>query len=270
MFVALALDGGLSPAALTSFRLLLGTVLLFAVVFYRRLPFPLDLKSWLIFAVFGLFGSAFPFYLIAWGQQTVPSSTTGTLMAIMPLVTMFLAHYLVPNEQLNRYKVLGLLMAFVGVYVLLSPNIEGDASLIGQLSILAAASSYALNTVLVRVFPSFDPLVGSTGMLLWGFILTAPMLLLPIDHWPDSLNGVSMFAMLWLAVVPTGLASIIYFVVISRAGPSFLANSNFMVPIIAFLSGVILLSETITVSKVVALIVILMGIGLTRIRVRAS
>src|SRR5690606_9860236 len=59
----------------------------------KRLPPPG--RAWAPFAVIAMIGNALPFYLITWGQQVVESALAGILMAVMPLATIVLAHFLI-------------------------------------------------------------------------------------------------------------------------------------------------------------------------------
>jgi drug/metabolite transporter (DMT)-like permease len=268
MFVALALEGGFTPVAITTLRVIIGAAVLVIAVYSKGLRLPFDYKSLARFMLFGFFGAAAPFFFIAWGQQRVPSGTAGVLIAVMPLLTVVLAHYTVPMERLNRYKVLGLLIAFAGVFLLMSPAMDQPAELISKLSILAGASCYAINTVLVRLLPEQHPLVGSAGMLIGAAIILSPLSIYSGMQLPAELDVLPVFALLWIAILPTGIASLLYFAIISRAGPSFVANSNFFVPVVAFSSGIVLLGEPVTRNGLLALVIILAGIALSRFGIR--
>ncbi|WP_432473601.1 DMT family transporter [Amphritea sp. HPY] len=274
MSITVAIEGGLSPALITLSRIICGALVLTLVAYFKGLRLPLNLRAWGSFMLLGLFGNALPFFLISWGQQSVPSGTTGVLMSVMPLVTMILAHFLVPGEHLNRFKIAGFITAFTGVFILLNPSSEAVTSVWGALAILTAASSYALNTVLIRLLPAFNPIIAGAGMLICALLLSLPVALMPgIQESAEQLQQASqnaVYAVIWLGLIPTGVASIVYFTVVNRAGPSFLSNCNFLIPLVAFLTGAMILNEAITIQSVVALITILAGIGLTRKRSHAG
>ncbi|MGB1239070.1 MAG: DMT family transporter [Pseudomonadales bacterium] len=269
MFTALAVTD-FSPLQISSLRILLGALVLTAIVFARGKRLPSDLKSWGYLCLFGAAGNALPFFLISWGQQSVPSGTTGVMMAFMPLITMILAHYFVDGESLNRYKILGCCISFSGVFLLLGPQIEGSQSIIAQLAILTAAASYAANTILIRLLPKFDPLVGGAGMLIAASVLSVPAALFQGLDNIQSPSTLALSAIIWLGVVPTGIASIIYFALVERAGPSFLSNINYMIPVLAFFTGIVLLDESVTWLSVISVVIILCGIALTRKPVRVQ
>ncbi len=269
MVTSIAIEGGLSALTITLLRISLGAAVITLFTYSRGLRLPLCAKSWVSFMILGLFGSALPFLLISWGQQSVTSATTGVLMAIMPFVTMLIAHYFVEGEQFNRYKMAGLIFAFSGVTFILNPFAAGSVDLAGALAILAAASSYALNTVLIRLLPKFNPLIAGSGMLLCGLLLISPFVLSDATAIADELRynarPSAVIAVIWLGCMPAGVASIVYFIVVNRAGPSFLSNCNFLIPVVAYFAGTLILGEAVTSNSLIALVGILTGIGLTRI-----
>lgn len=65
---------------------------------------------------------------------------------------------------------------------------------------------------------------------------------------------------------PTGIATIVLFSVIDRAGPTFLSTINYLIPAVAFFCGAWLLDEPVSWMHFAALAAILGGIGITRIR----
>ena len=83
----------------------------------------------------------------------------------------------------------------------------------------------------------------------------------------NSISQDSMMAVIWLGIGPTGIATIVLFSVIDRAGPTFLSTINYLVPVVAFFCGALLLAEPVSWHHFVALATILGGIGITRIRV---
>lgn len=264
LFTALALDS-FTPLLITELRLMLGALTLLVLVWLKGLRVPLGTRNLAIFLLLGAVGNAVPFLLIAWGQQQVPSSTAGTLMAVMPLMTLVLAHFVIPGERLTPTKILGALVGFVGVVLLLQP--QQAQSLTHELAILLAACCYAVNVILVRKLAGFHPLVGAAAMLSAASLLLLPFFVYNFQS-VKEISSTSLLSLVWLGIVPTGLASLVYFVIVTRAGPSFLANINFMIPVVAFVTGIALLAEPFSTSSVAALLMIMLGIMLTRYRLR--
>jgi len=267
MFVSVSV-ATVDPLSIVFFRVLLGALVLTVIVYAMGLRLPLSLKAWLVFMVFGIVGNLLPFFLISWGQQSVNSGVAGMIMAIMPLITMLLAHYFVEGESLNRYKILGFALGITGITILLGPVFDGGGrAVLSGFAIFIAATSYAVNTILVRRLPNYNPIVAGAGMLIAATITLLPIWLLLAPGYSESISTKSMISVIWLGIGPTGIASIILFTVIKRAGPTFLSTINYMIPVVAFFTGAIILSEPVEWHSILALITILSGIALTRFRV---
>lgn len=237
MFVSLSLES-FSPVGVVAMRVSLGALVLTGFLWAKGLRFPRDLKSWSIFLLFGLLGNLLPFSFISFGQQSVSSGIAGLLMASMPLATMVLAHYLVPGESLNRYKILGFSFGILGVFIVMYPSLlGGHNTLSGIILILLASLSYALNSVLVRRLPRFDPVVAGAGMLITGSLIIVPIWLFRDLPWQQTYSQQAILSLIWLGIGPTGIATLLYFAVIGNAGPTFLSNINYVVPVVAYFTG---------------------------------
>jgi drug/metabolite transporter (DMT)-like permease len=97
--------------------------------------------------------------------------------------------------------------------------------------------------VYTKSIPSINTLVVATGSLISGTLILLPFTLAieqPQCH-TASLN--SLLATLTLGVVSTGLATWVYFRVITDSGPTFLSIINYIIPAIAFAAGVFFLGE---------------------------
>ncbi|MCP4331483.1 MAG: DMT family transporter [Gammaproteobacteria bacterium] len=256
----------IDPISIVFYRLVLGALVLALVVFARGQSFPRSARVWGGFLLMAIAGNALPFFLISWGQQTVNSGVAGMIMAIMPLMTMLLAHYLVEGETLNRYKIIGFTLGITGIVILLGPVFEGGGrALLSGLAIFTAATCYAVNTILIKRLPRFSPMVGACGVLIMASIIMLPiwLTLAPVNN---SISQDSMLSVIWLGIGPTGIATIILFAVIDRAGPTFLATINYLIPVVAFFAGAWLLAEPTSWQHYVALVTILGGIAITRVR----
>jgi drug/metabolite transporter (DMT)-like permease len=266
MFVSVSVET-VDPLSIVFFRVFLGAFVLTIIVHAMGLRLPLSLTAWLVFLAFGIVGNVLPFFLISWGQQSVNSGVAGMIMAIMPLMTMLLAHYFVEGENLNRYKVIGFTLGITGITILLGPVFEGGGrAVLSGFAIFIAATSYAVNSILVRRLPQFNPIVAGAGMLIAATITLLPVWWLLAPEFGVAVSTKSTIAVIWLGIGPTGIASVILFTVIKRAGPTFLSTINYMLPVVAFFTGAIVLSEPIEWHSILALITILSGIALTRFR----
>ena len=143
LFNELAL-ASFSPSVLVSGRILIATVLIYAYLRVTGESLPRPGRAWMPMVVLAVFGNVLPFHLIAWAQLHIESSLAGILMAVMPLVTLVLAHLFVDGERLNRSRLVGFLTGFCGIVILVGPEavleLEGGGStLLSELAVLAGA-----------------------------------------------------------------------------------------------------------------------------------
>ncbi|MFT5225962.1 MAG: drug/metabolite transporter (DMT)-like permease [Polaribacter sp.] len=266
MFISISVES-LHPLTIVFYRVLIGALILTLVVYAKGLSLPFTARAWLAFLAMGIVGNVLPFFLISWGQLSVNSGIAGMIMATMPLITMLLAHYLVDGENLNRYKILGFTFGIGGIAVLLGPVFEGGGqAAYGGIAIFIAASSYAVNAILVRRLPKLNPFINTSGVLIAATVVVFPIWLYVVPASSAEISTIALSSTIWLGIGPTAIATLMLFAVIDRAGPTFLSTINYMIPVVAFFTGAYVLSEPVESSSIVALVIILSGIALTRFR----
>jgi drug/metabolite transporter (DMT)-like permease len=121
----------LSPEWLVAYRMIVGAiiVILYAQIIGHKLP-PLRDSRWIWYFAIGTIGASLPFVFIAHGQKTVDSGLSAILIGTMPLMTIVLAHFFT-DEKLNRWKLIGFLMGFIGIVILFLPK-ELSLSLVAR------------------------------------------------------------------------------------------------------------------------------------------
>ena len=256
-----------SPEQIVGYRLFIGAVVMLFVSFLYGKQLPRSIIPWLHFVVYAVIGNILPYLLIATGQLTITSGMAGLLMAFMPLVTLILAHIFLPNDRLNRFKVLGFILGFSGVMFILWPSVnDGSNTVFGILLVLGAACAYAINTIIASRLPSYDPLVSSTCVLIVASLIS--FLIWPNIFYIDFNNipFISSISLLLLCALPTGYAALIYFTIINNAGATFLSNINYLIPVVAFFLGAIVLGEPILWYNILALLLIISGIFISRFK----
>jgi drug/metabolite transporter (DMT)-like permease len=252
-------------------RIGIAALVLVAIVYAlgRRLPPPG--RAWLPFMVIAVIGNAIPFYLITWGQQVVESALAGILMAVMPLATIVLAHFLIAGEHLTRERAAGFALGFGGIVLLMGPaalaGIGGEAvRIVSQLAVLGGALCYALQSVLTRLIVKGDVMVAAAGTLLVASVIVVPVALWLDRPWQLAPSLSSAAAVVWLGVGPTAVATILYFMLIRSAGPSFMSLVNYLSPGVAVMLGLLVMAETPSANAYFGLALILAGIAVTQWR----
>ena len=249
----------------------MGALVVWCVWRWRQQRWSLGREWWPRLTVLSLTGNIIPFSLIAWAEQSVPSAEVGILMALMPIATLLLAHWLLKHEPLTWKRFAGVLVGFAGVVLLVGDDLlsaGASGQWPGQAAALLATVSYAFNGVYAKRLPAENPVALSVGTLAIGSLLLAVPALWAQLAGP-SLMTVTMRAagvLGILGVMATGVATWCYFVVVTERGPGFLSTINYLIPAVAFAAGTVFLAEPWGWEHLIALGMILVGVGLIQVR----
>lgn len=257
--------GGVPPQLVAAARLIVAASILVPLALVARKRLAGGPRLWLFLAMIAVFGNALPFTIISWGQQSIDSGLAGILMATMPLGTLVLGHFLLPGERLTWARIGGFALGFTGVIVLIGPRalgaVAGGGELIAMLAIVAGAMSYALASVLARLRPASDDLASAAAIVCIAALLLSPIAVGDGIHLVDADATVhQVTAVVVLGLFSTALAMVIYLKLVRSAGPAFVSQLNYLIPLWSVLLGMIFLGERPTVQHLVALVLILSGV----------
>ncbi|MBE0487937.1 MAG: DMT family transporter [Halomonas sp.] len=262
----------LEPAMLVVGRNLLASLALLGLVLLLGRAWPRGGRLWGFMLAIAVVGNMTPFLLISWGQQRIDSGLAGILMAIMPLMTLVLAHFLVAGERMTSARLAGFVIGFAGILALVGPaalrelGVQGE-TLLAQLAVLLAACCYAVSTIIARHKPASDAWSTSALVLGMACLLTLPLALLPAESaWPTGLSSGALWAVVVLGVLCTALGSVVYFTLVAAAGPTFLSLINYLIPLWAVAIGLLFLGERPEWNHLLALGMILLGVAVSQRR----
>ena len=255
------------PAVVVALRTAVALSLLLVALRLSGSRLPPFGRGWGPIATVAALGTVIPFNLVAWAQQHIDSSLTAVLMAIMPLYVITLAHYFVPGQRLDALRVAGFVMGFIGVFIVIGPDLGGlsasNIELWAMLAALAAAFSYAAGSIVARRIGEQDPLSLSSGTLLVSAVCTGAIALPDLDavQWPAALESVAAIAV--LGMIATALSTVLFFRLVQGPGPAFLSIVNYLVPAWAVLVGAVILNEPLSGAVLGGLALILAGIAVS-------
>jgi drug/metabolite transporter (DMT)-like permease len=236
------------------------------VVAYRKEALPRQLTPWAHLTVMAIVSNIAPYFLFAWGEQHISSGLAGVLNATTPLFTLLLA-ISTHTERLTVPRVIGLALGFLGVVVLAAPWHDGGvgSSLLGVGAALLASASYAASYVYARRFLSarqLSPLVLSTGQMVTGAVLLgalAPGVALQ----PMTLTTSVVVSVVVLGVVGTGIAYVLNYRLIADEGATVASTVTYLLPIVAVLLGLLVLSEPVGWNVAAGALIVLLGVALS-------
>ncbi|WP_299040878.1 DMT family transporter [uncultured Tateyamaria sp.] len=261
---------GITPFWLAAGRICFAAVLMVAIwralgpkLFERRA----NADTWAALIAIGAFSSAIPFILLAWGQQYVTSGFAGVSMASVALIVLPLSHFFVPGERMTWRRTLGFVIGFVGVCILIGGQaFEASGAQLetaGRIACIGAASCYGVSSILMRRLPAVDPIGLSTILLLIAACIVLPAAWI-VEGPPPLPDTQTLVVIAGLGLIPTAAANMLRVLVIRSAGPVFMSITNYQVPVWSVLMGAVLLDEPLPSSLLLAMALILTGVGLSQ------
>lgn len=281
LFIKIAVSNGMPPLSLATARIAIGTAVLLGMAHFRGQAWPgWSLRSdgmggaklWLRLVFLGIIGNSLPFFLIGWGEQFTTSQLAAILMATIPLLVLILAHLMTHDEKLTAPKVIGVICGFAGVVVLVGVDaLRGlGAQVIGQMAILLGCLSYTFYGVNARRLPRMGAEMTVGIILGLGLLSIIPVWLVIDRPWELAPSGSAYFAALWLGLLSTAFGNWLFFTLMRRSGASFAATNNFLVPVMGLGWGFFGYHEVPGANALIALVLILTGLALPRIKFRRS
>ena len=259
----------ISPLNVMSLRLIIGsiTILLFFLILNKKLP--ISLNFWLWSFLIGFLGFSLPFSIIAWGAQFISSSLVAILMGINPIITLILSYILLKDRSFNLRIIFGIFSGLFGIILLVGLNsiynlTINDNFFIGQIAVLGGTFSFALASVIIKNAPTENSFERSLSSLICGSIIGLLIVYFSGDRslYYTQISIKSITSLILLGVFPTGIATLLWFKIISLKGPLFLSLVNYLIPVWALFIGIFFLNEKINFVIGFGLIFITMGIWL--------
>ncbi|MEH0623879.1 DMT family transporter [Streptomyces stelliscabiei] len=267
LWIKLALNHGMSPLGITVTRCALGAGVLLALALVARQRLPRDRRTWGHLLVAAFFCNALPFALFGVGEQTVDSGTAGVLNATTPLWAMLLGLLLGTDRPLSPARLTGLLLGFAGVLLIFAPWQRAGLMTGGSLALLGAALSYAVAFAYMgRHLTGRDaPLAVSAAQLLTATGWAA----LALPTGTSGTAGVDVTALLAVTVLGifgTGVTFYLNYRLIEDEGATSAATVGYLLPVVSVALGALFLDERVGARVVAGMVVVLVGVALTRRR----
>ncbi len=208
-----------------------------------------------------LFATEFVLLFLALEFTTVARASI--MFYTMPFWLAVAAHYLIPGERLNRFKIIGLVLAISGIVLAFYDPAEtaGEDALMGDLMCLAGAFLWGGIPLMART----TKLSRSTPEMQLVYMVTvSAIVVLPIsplfgDLVRDITPGlIAIFAVQVLFVVSTAFLTWFWLLKIYPAAK--VASYSFLSPLFGVFFGWLILGEHITIWIILALALVSVGI----------
>ncbi|NJC97104.1 MAG: EamA family transporter [Anaerolineales bacterium] len=236
------------PFALLALRLILGALVLGIFIALRK-GVQFTRKQFRDSFLVGIVGYGISLGFQFVGTKLSTASNGALVTSATPAFVLLFAPFLL-NERSTPRRILALIVSSLGVLAVIDPrNADFSSSLfMGNLSLIAAALTWALYSVLVRrVTQNADLLISSTIMLTAGIPSSLLFGFFEIDQLgigaitPGIVGGI-----LFLGVISTALAMFLWNFAFAELPAAVASLTFFAQPVVGTLLGWFFLGETIT------------------------
>ena len=246
-------------------RVAIAAAFLLPIVLIKKL-LPELKQHWKKIFFMGIFNSAIPFACFAFALLSITTGLSAILNATVPMFGALVAWiWLKDKPALSR--VVGIAIGFTGIALLawdkatFRPDASGMAPGWAVLACLLACLCYGIAASFTKKYMAgINPMVTAAGSQIGA---TLGLALPAVWLWPAKPPSITAWvSLLVLGVACTGIAYILYFRLIEKAGPQRTLTVTFLIPVFAVFYGVLFLREGVTPWMLLCAAVIVCGTAL--------
>lgn len=272
LLIKIAVDD-LGTLTLVATRLGIAALLMGIYLWWAGYGLPASRQDAFSMVVVGIFNVALPFTLITRAEESIDSSLATILNSSVPLFSLIIAHFALQDEKLNRNKVIGLIIGYVGIIILMSRGLsEASSSPIeGQLMMVGATFSYACAVIFMRAkLRHVVPITIAGYSLIVGALIMIPLAVLG-GNLPqlDQVGTDALLAISVLGTVNTVIAYFLFYHLIGQWGAR-ATMVTYTFPPIGITLGALFLDEPIDARLILGAVLILGGIVAVNYKGRAA
>jgi len=234
----------------------------------RRRVLPKDPHLWRHATILGIFGTAVPMTCYIYALQYLSSGMASILLTTGPAVVILLAHFFLDDERLTALKGIGVTLALGGAMLMALRGESGLAD-IGRanpwgygLVVVALIISNGMTIYtrkFMRQFDAFD--VASIRMLVTALIVM-PFAILFTGIDLEAINAPGVLTLVYAALAGNFGGMYLAYRNLTRFGVTITAMTDYVIPVVASLGGVLVLGEQITAGMIAGMALIILGIAL--------
>jgi drug/metabolite transporter (DMT)-like permease len=234
-----------SPFYGVAIRFSVAAVILFVLLRLRGEKLLFDRSSITLYITLALLSFSFPFALVYWGEQYIPSGLASILFAAYPFVVALGSHFFLPNEPLNPYKVSGIALGFIGVLIIFWSDIHlGSSGTLGMIAVLVSTLLQGTSLVIVkRQNHQMSAIAMSLGGMIFGVLILYALAFFFEDFSTVHFDGKGIGSILYLGTFGTVVTFVVYYWLLKRIEAVYLSLVSLVTPVLAVFLGTFWLGE---------------------------
>jgi drug/metabolite transporter (DMT)-like permease len=262
---------GISPVFASTLRSLIASICgAIYCLRQREKLFHTDIRLFHGAVVGLLFGLEFA--CIYFGMLFTDSARSVVFVYLSPFVVAVGAHYFLKGDRLTFLKTLGLVIAFAGIVFVFygKPKTAKPNMLIGDLLEIAAGVLWGATTLYIKRFMAgkVEPIHTFLYQLFFSIPILFVVSLILEPTWIYKINTAILTSIFYQSVIVAFISYFVWFKLIHQYSVSRLSAFTFFTPIFGVLSGILFLREELTISLMIGLPLVSIGIFLVNWRKR--
>jgi drug/metabolite transporter (DMT)-like permease len=255
----------LDPISLACFRIELAAIIMLPIYFSRRHRAKLRLRDLWPFAYLGFVGVLVNQGLFTVGLNYTTSAHSAVIIAIGPIIILILAR-IMKLETITPAKILGMAVAFAGVFLLEAENGSPAQSpfLRGDVITLCGTVGFALYAVLgKKVAEQYDAIAMNTFNCVAAGIMLLPLTVrqgMHLDWWRVGWEG--WLGTIYMAAASSVAAYTLFYWVLRYMSASRVATISYLQPVVVILLAVAFLNDHPTRNLLLGTALVLLGVYL--------
>ncbi|HDJ2830329.1 TPA: DMT family transporter [Staphylococcus aureus] len=251
-----------SAESLSTFRLILATIILLPFVIIKKLPTP-ELRDIPVIFILGFCGFVIYHTALNFGETLISAGISGILVSTTPIFSSALA-YIFLKERFSKWNWLSSLVAFIGISIIsISKDDYTTINVLGVFIILLASFSESLYFTFQK---KYIEKYGFIAFTLYTIMASSPFMLIFIPEIINDIHGAtftSIVSVLYLAIFPTIIPYVLLAYIVKSVGVSDATMSLYLTPIVSLLLSYLLLDELPTTLAIIGGLITLLGVSLS-------
>ena len=262
LFIRIGLES-LTPVFAAGLRFVLASILIYGVMRIRKIRLQTDSLSIKLYLIMGFFSFVIPFGLVYWAEQFINSGMSAVLFGVFPFSVILWSKLAFKNEQVGIYKILGVVLGFIGIVIIFSENLTlslykdfwGMSAVVlsavmqGGIAITIKKYGRHLNSLSMNLVPVA---IAGVTMVIAGYFLEDS------SKWNFDYKAFSSIA--YLAFFGTLMTFTTYYWLLKRINVVILSLGTFIEPILAVFLGWLFYREMLTINDFIGSSLVLIGI----------
>ncbi len=259
----------LPPLISSGFRFIVASAGILILMKVRGIVLQKDKIAIKLYLIMGIFSFIIAFGLVYWAEQYVPSGLASVLFGVYPFFVALFSYFMIPEEPIGTYKVVGMILGFFGIIIIFSDSFGADLSLnlIGMMAVVLSGIVQAATAVIIKKEGKFlNPLsMNFVPMLIAGIGLTILGLIFE-DVNQITFDSKAIISVLYLAIFGSIVTFTSFYWLMKKVNIVILSLIAFITPIVALFLGWLIYNENLTRENIIGAIMVLIGLVIANLQ----